>query len=81
MSEKVDFDCKADLERDILDHFQLTKMESCRTHGYSIEEDDFNDWIDGYNEYILKAYNEASKEKQGAEFDEVVEEFVDVETA
>jgi hypothetical protein len=42
---------------------------------------DFNEWIDGYNEYILKAYNEASKEKQGAEFDEVVEEFVDVETA
>jgi hypothetical protein len=42
---------------------------------------DFNDWIDGYNEYILKAHNEASKQKQNAEFDEVVEEFVDVETA
>jgi hypothetical protein len=42
---------------------------------------DFNEWIDGYNEYILKAYNEAAKEKQDAEFDEVVEEFVDVETA
>jgi len=40
---------------------------------------DFNDWIDGYNEYILKAYNEAAKEKQDAEFDEVVEEFVEVE--
>lgn len=42
---------------------------------------DFNEWIDGYNEYILKAYNEAAKEKQDAEFDEVVDEFVDVETA
>lgn len=42
---------------------------------------DFNEWIDGYNEYILKAYNEAAKQKQDAEFDEVVEEFVDVETA
>ena len=40
---------------------------------------DFNEWIDGYNEYILKAYNEAAKEKQDAEFDEVVEEFVEVE--
>ena len=40
---------------------------------------DFNEWIDGYNEYILKAYNEAAKEKQDAAFDEVVEEFVEVE--
>jgi len=40
---------------------------------------DFNEWIDGYNEYILKAYNEAAKEKHDAEFDEVVEEFVEVE--
>ena len=42
---------------------------------------DFNEWIDGYNEYILKAYNEAAKEKSDAEFDSTVEEFVDVETA
>ena len=42
---------------------------------------DFNEWIDGYNDYIIKAYNEASNEKSAAEFDEVVEEFVDVETA
>jgi len=42
---------------------------------------DFNEWIDGYNDYIIKAYNEASTEKSAAEFDEVVEEFVDVETA
>jgi hypothetical protein len=40
---------------------------------------DFNEWVDGYNQYILKAYNEAAKEKQDAEFDEVVEEFVEVE--
>ena len=40
---------------------------------------DFNEWIDGYNEYILKAYHDAAKEKQDAEFDEVVEEFVEVE--
>lgn len=42
---------------------------------------DFNEWIDGYNEYIIKAYNESAKEKSSAEFDEVVDEFVDVEAA
>jgi hypothetical protein len=39
----------------------------------------FNEWIDGYNDYVVKAFNEAMKEKAESEFDSVVEEFVDVE--
>lgn len=39
----------------------------------------FNEWIDNYNEYVVKTFNEAIKEKAESEFDSVVEEFVDVE--
>lgn len=39
----------------------------------------FNEWIDNYNDYVISAYNEASKNKAEEKFDEVVEEFVDVE--
>jgi hypothetical protein len=44
---------------------------------------DFNGWIDNYNEYIIKAHNEARANGAGDEAEEVdadlVDEFVDVE--
>ena len=38
----------------------------------------FNDWIDNYNDYIIKSFNEASAKKEDG-FEETVNEFVDVE--
>jgi hypothetical protein len=38
----------------------------------------FVQWIDSYNEYIVKTFNEAANKKD-SEYDEVVDEFVDVE--
>lgn len=38
----------------------------------------FVQWIDSYNEYIVKTFNEALNKKD-SEYDEVVDEFVDVE--
>lgn len=40
---------------------------------------DFNAWIDNYNNYIVKEFNESSNSKQQATYDDVVDEFVDVE--
>lgn len=42
---------------------------------------DFNEWIDGYNQYIINAFNENVKTKEDSELNEIVEEFVDVEEA
>ena len=39
----------------------------------------FNEWIDGYNDYIVADFNKAAAEKKEEQFDEVVDEFVDVE--
>lgn len=38
----------------------------------------FNDWIDNYNDYIIKSFNEASAKKEDG-FESTVNEFVDVE--
>jgi len=38
----------------------------------------FNDWIDGYNDYIIKAFNEAAAKKEDG-YEDTVNEFVDVE--
>lgn len=41
---------------------------------------DFNQWIDNYNDYIIKQFNESRNNGAGDEVDEdVVDEFVDVE--
>lgn len=40
---------------------------------------DFNAWIDNYNDYIVKEFNESAKSKQQETYDSVVDEFVDVE--
>lgn len=41
----------------------------------------FNDWIDNYNNYIIKAHNEAAAKKEQDRDDDLVEEFVDVDVA
>ena len=40
---------------------------------------DFNAWIDNYNDYIVKEFNDNVKAQPDAELAEIVEEFVDVE--
>lgn len=41
---------------------------------------DFNTWIDNYNDYIIKQFNEARANGTGGEVDaDIVDEFVDVE--
>jgi hypothetical protein len=40
---------------------------------------DFNAWIDNYNDYIVKEFNDNAKAQPDAELAEIVEEFVDVE--
>jgi hypothetical protein len=40
---------------------------------------DFNAWIDNYNDYIVKEFNDNAKSQPDAELAEIVEEFVDVE--
>lgn len=40
---------------------------------------DFNAWIDNYNNYIVKEFNESANSKQQETYDSVVDEFVDVE--
>ena len=42
---------------------------------------DFNAWIDNYNDYIVKEFNESAKSKQQETYDSVVDEFVDVEVS
>lgn len=40
---------------------------------------DFNAWIDNYNEYIVKEFNDNAKSQPDAELAEIVEEFIEVE--
>jgi hypothetical protein len=40
---------------------------------------DFNAWIDNYNNYIVKEFNESANSKRQETYDSVVDEFVDVE--
>ena len=40
---------------------------------------DFNQWIDNYNDYIIKQFNEARDNGAGDVDEELVDEFVDVE--
>jgi hypothetical protein len=39
----------------------------------------FNDWVGNYNDYVLKAFNEAKQSAEDKDLKEVVEEFVEVE--
>jgi len=41
----------------------------------------FNDWIENYNNYIIKTHNEAAAKKEQDRDDGLVEEFVDVDVA
>lgn len=42
---------------------------------------DFNAWIDNYNEYIVKEFNDKLGVKEQAQYDDVTAEFVDVEVS
>ena len=50
------------------------------TEGDQQKFSDFIEWINNYNDYIVNAWNEGSAKRQEASDDELVADFIDVET-